>query len=188
MSMPDPDSAGECAAVVCIGVAIRDAAVEERVRAALHRACDAHIIVADIEEADIVIADRAFTAGSPVLVIGSSAIIDHAMQHGAAGGLPPTFSDAQLRIAIEACAHGLACRPIRHDHDGAEPVQHALTVREIEVLDRLMSGASNKEIARQLAISVHTAKFHVAAIIAKLGASGRTDAVARAVRAGHGMI
>jgi hypothetical protein len=45
-------------------------------------------------------------------------------------------------------------------------------------------GASNKEIARRLAISVHTAKFHVASILEKLDATGRTDAVAHAVRLG----
>ena len=52
----------------------------------------------------------------------------------------------------------------------------------------LTTGASNKQIARTLAISVHTVKFHVAAIIAKLGATGRTDAIARAVRASQAMV
>ena len=42
----------------------------------------------------------------------------------------------------------------------------------------LAEGASNKTIARRLAISVHTAKFHVASVIDKLDAIGRTDAVA----------
>jgi DNA-binding CsgD family transcriptional regulator len=45
-------------------------------------------------------------------------------------------------------------------------------------------GASNKLIARHLGISVHTAKFHVASIAEKLDATGRTDAVAQAVRLG----
>ena len=58
---------------------------------------------------------------------------------------------------------------------------------EIDV-DLLMTGASNKEMARQLEISIHTVKFHVAAIIAKLGAKGRTDAVARALKTGKGMV
>jgi len=52
------------------------------------------------------------------------------------------------------------------------------------VLKLLAEGASNKVIARQLAVSVHTAKFHVASILAKLDATGRTDAVAHAVRLG----
>nr|WP_303645129.1 helix-turn-helix transcriptional regulator [Rubellimicrobium arenae] len=59
-----------------------------------------------------------------------------------------------------------------------------LTPREREVLELLTQGASNKEIARRLGISVHTAKFHVGRVIDKLDATGRTDAVAHAARTG----
>ena len=59
-----------------------------------------------------------------------------------------------------------------------------LTPRELEVLTLLAEGMSNKAIARRLGISVHTAKFHVAALIDKLDAVGRTDAVAHAARRG----
>jgi DNA-binding CsgD family transcriptional regulator len=59
-----------------------------------------------------------------------------------------------------------------------------LTPREIEVLALLAEGASNKLIARRLGISVHTAKFHVSSLIDKLDATGRTDAIAHAVRLG----
>jgi DNA-binding CsgD family transcriptional regulator len=59
-----------------------------------------------------------------------------------------------------------------------------LTPREIEVLQLLAEGASNKAIARRLGISVHTAKFHVASLLDKLDAVGRTDAVAHAARIG----
>ncbi|MDM0068080.1 helix-turn-helix transcriptional regulator [Variovorax sp. J31P207] len=72
---------------------------------------------------------------------------------------------------------------------GAQPVpvpepDTALTRRELEVLDLLAEGASNKGIARRLGISVHTAKFHVGSLLDKLDATGRTDAVAQAVRQG----
>lgn len=60
----------------------------------------------------------------------------------------------------------------------------ALTPRETEVLALLAEGASNKLIARRLAISVHTAKFHVGSLLDKLDATGRTDALAHAVRLG----
>jgi DNA-binding CsgD family transcriptional regulator len=60
----------------------------------------------------------------------------------------------------------------------------ALTPREREVLELMAEGASNKMIARTLAISVHTAKFHVGSVIDKLDATGRTDAVAQAARLG----
>ena len=59
-----------------------------------------------------------------------------------------------------------------------------LTPRELEVLTLLAEGMSNKAIARRLGISVHTAKFHVRALIDKLDAVGRTDAVAHAARRG----
>ncbi|WP_368373120.1 response regulator transcription factor [Rubellimicrobium arenae] len=67
-----------------------------------------------------------------------------------------------------------------------EPMATAgdLTPREREVLELLTQGASNKEIARRLGISVHTAKFHVGRVIDKLDATGRTDAVAHAARTG----
>lgn len=60
----------------------------------------------------------------------------------------------------------------------------ALTPRELEVLALMAEGASNKAIARRLGISVHTAKFHVGSLLDKLDATGRTDAVAQAVRQG----
>jgi len=59
-----------------------------------------------------------------------------------------------------------------------------LTPREVEVLALLAEGASNKTIAQRLGISVHTAKFHVASLLDKLDAVGRTDAVAHAARRG----
>jgi DNA-binding CsgD family transcriptional regulator len=59
-----------------------------------------------------------------------------------------------------------------------------LTTRERDVLLILVEGASNKEIARRLGISVGTVKFHVAAIMEKLDATGRVDAVAHAARLG----
>jgi DNA-binding NarL/FixJ family response regulator len=63
-------------------------------------------------------------------------------------------------------------------------VDEPLTAREVEVLELLAEGLSNKAIATRLAISDQTVKFHVAAISGKLGAANRTDAVRRAVRRG----
>jgi DNA-binding CsgD family transcriptional regulator len=59
-----------------------------------------------------------------------------------------------------------------------------LTPRELEVLVLLAEGASNKQIARRLGISAHTAKYHVASLLEKLDAVSRTDAVAHAARIG----
>jgi len=65
-----------------------------------------------------------------------------------------------------------------------DPGDIELTPRELDVLVLMAEGASNKIIARQLGISVHTAKFHVGSILDKLDATGRTDAVAHAARRG----
>jgi DNA-binding NarL/FixJ family response regulator len=62
--------------------------------------------------------------------------------------------------------------------------ESALTQREMQVLGLLADGASNKVIARKLDISVHTAKFHVASVTAKLRARNRTDAISIALREG----
>jgi DNA-binding NarL/FixJ family response regulator len=154
----------------------------------------------DFAAADVVICDHLPETGepqigSPVLIIGARPMIDEAVRRGYAGGLLPSFGDAKLRAAIEAVMHGLVCMdgggeamPTFDDEAEVEPPLTELTVREAQVLQQLMTGASNKEIARRLDISVHTAKFHVASIIGKLGASGRTDAVARALRLARSMI
>ena len=64
------------------------------------------------------------------------------------------------------------------------PLSEALTARELEVLQFLAEGLANKVIAQRLGISESTVKFHVNAIMGKLGAQSRTDAVVRATRLG----
>jgi DNA-binding NarL/FixJ family response regulator len=59
-----------------------------------------------------------------------------------------------------------------------------LTARETEILALVAQGRSNSEIARQLFISAKTVSVHVSNILAKLGASGRTEAAAIARRRG----
>jgi len=72
----------------------------------------------------------------------------------------------------------------RQAQTGIDAQDAELTPRELDVLVLMAEGASNKVIARQLGISVHTAKFHVGSILDKLDATGRTDAVAHAARRG----
>jgi DNA-binding NarL/FixJ family response regulator len=105
-----------------------------------------------------------------------------------------------LRTAVRAAALGLTTLPAELRYalvgeaggrrlDGEDDTPGAgLTARELQVLQLLAEGASNKAIARRLGITPHTAKFHVAAIAGKLGASGRTDAVAKAMRLGLVMV
>jgi DNA-binding CsgD family transcriptional regulator len=70
------------------------------------------------------------------------------------------------------------------DADPADEPGSALSPREHEVLALLAEGASNKEIARALGLSVHTVKFHIATLNEKLGARSRVEAVAIAIRSG----
>src|SRR5882762_5195557 len=64
------------------------------------------------------------------------------------------------------------------------PLTEPLTARELQVLQLVAEGLPNKGIARRLGISENTAKFHVASLCGKLGASSRTEAVTIAVRRG----
>ena len=71
----------------------------------------------------------------------------------------------------------------------ANDAGHArLTPRELDVLAAMADGASNKAIAHRLGVSFHTAKFHVAGILAKLDADSRTEAVAKAAQLGLVML
>jgi DNA-binding CsgD family transcriptional regulator len=84
---------------------------------------------------------------------------------------------------IEADAFVLATPDIADDLDDAPSVE-SLTPREIEVLELVAEGLSNKAVALRLGISDQTVKFHLTSISGKLGAINRTDAVRRAVRRG----
>lgn len=99
----------------------------------------------------------------------------------------------EARAALNAVVHGLsvfdpAMLAAAHlvsagEWSDAAP-GGALTPREHDVLALLADGMTNKAIARRLGISDHTVKFHVGAILAKLGAESRTEAVTIAARSG----
>lgn len=67
----------------------------------------------------------------------------------------------------------------------AELPGESLTAREREVIQLMAQGLPNKNIAAQLSISLHTVKYHVASILAKLGATSRTEAVSLGLRRGY---
>lgn len=118
---------------------------------------------------------------------------------------------AEIAAAVRAAAAGLAAfdrsrldlllanrhepgptqtRGQSRDLDSAGTAGQAaqLTAREREVLQLLALWMPNKSIARRLGISPHTAKFHVASILSKLGASSRAEAVALGARGGYLML
>jgi len=106
---------------------------------------------------------------------------------GARGLLPRDTGSERLAAALLAAAQGLAVLdpalavPVLGGRDQAVPaLVEALTPRELEVLQLLAEGLPNKAIAHRLDISEHTVKFHVNAVMGKLGAQSRTEAVVRA--------
>ena len=126
-----------------------------------------------------------------VALVAGEAQLALARAAGARGILRRDLDAPRLLAALHAVAHGLVVyddaaaaallRPV-----AAEPraLVEPLTPREQEVLQLLASGLSNKEIAQRLAISEHTAKFHVAKLLQKLGAESRSEAVFLAARMG----
>lgn len=136
-------------------------------------------------------------------IVTDGELIDGVTPHvalgvGAAGKnihavLPADAATALVGAAIRIAAAGYRLLPAESGHadvslrSEAGPNGHphaVLTPREMETLALLADGASNKVIARQLKISVHTAKFHVAAVLTKLHAQNRADAVAIGLRQG----
>jgi DNA-binding NarL/FixJ family response regulator len=91
---------------------------------------------------------------------------------GAAAYLAPDASAAEIVGAVRAVAQGVAV-PEGPDRDGT-----ALTARELEVLQLLATGATNREIASELHLSTDAIKKYSSALYRKLGVRNRTEAAA----------
>jgi DNA-binding NarL/FixJ family response regulator len=103
--------------------------------------------------------------------------------------LPLQSSPAAIVAALIAAAAGLHTLTSDQIHlftmrNPMPRMVEKLTARELEVLNLMAEGFGNKQIAAHLHISGHTAKFHVAQILAKLRAGTRTEAVRIAIRRG----
>jgi two-component system nitrate/nitrite response regulator NarL len=128
--------------------------------------------------------------GPAVVVLAGAEGGRSALAAGARGLLARDVEPARLSAALQAVAQGLVVLDDRLPGGAAirrpagPPLVEPLTPRESEVLHLLGQGLSNRRIAERLAISEHTAKFHVNAILGKLGAQSRAEAVAQGVRLG----
>jgi two-component system nitrate/nitrite response regulator NarL len=142
-----------------------------------------HMVAAAIDHAEIVLSDdgRSGDGQLTVSVAGDGE---------PAGVLDADADPRQIDAALRAVAAGLIVRSPHaaetgfraiEDHDG----QNLMTPRELEVLAVIGAGLTNKAIARQLGISLHTVKFHVESIFRKLGVRTRTGAIARAALMRH---
>ena len=114
---------------------------------------------------------------------GASDGIAHALESGAAGALVKTADDDALVATIRAVAGGetVISSEIRRLLAENPPIPK-LTPRQIEVLQSMTRGLTNRDIAKQLGIRQDRVDEHVAAILTKIGAANRTEAVAIALR------
>jgi len=130
-----------------------------------------------------------------LLDLADSAPISSALRAGIRGVISWDATPQELEAAVHAVFAGLVVTTqtslaelLPDTQPLAEELAEPLSGREMEVLDRLAEGLSNKLIAHHLNISEHTVKTHVASIFAKLGASSRTEAVSQAIRRGLVML
>lgn len=104
---------------------------------------------------------------------------------GAAGYLLKSVKSGELASAIRHAHAGGRWFPAElRDHIAARGRTKPLTPREIEVLDLVRRGLSNREIGLALGISENTAKYHIKALLAKLEVADRAEAVAAAYERG----
>ncbi|MCC7367037.1 MAG: response regulator transcription factor [Chloroflexi bacterium] len=163
-----------------------------------------------LDEADVALVDSAEAepladsieiveaAGIGLVVLGSGSLVQQmlAARPRVGWGLLPRDADAeQIEMALQAVASGLTVMgresaeqmralPVAPTGGLAVETVDDLTAREREVLALVALGLTNKAIAQRLAVSDHTVKFHVAAVLAKLGAESRTEAVNLGLRRG----
>jgi two-component system nitrate/nitrite response regulator NarL len=134
---------------------------------------------------------RAANENQPVAIISGTAqraIAQQALDRGAAGFLPKTMSAKSLINAVRFMAAGEVFAPVKFMTQVIEEEENALakklTTRELQVLDGLCRGQSNKEIARETDLQEVTIKLHVKTLSRKLEAKNRTMAAMIAKDAG----
>ncbi|HEX9091819.1 MAG TPA: response regulator transcription factor, partial [Anaerolineales bacterium] len=110
------------------------------------------------------------------------------------GSLSPEASKEELIAAIEAVNEGLVVTSpsgieflsrgqiVKFDEN--MDIVNSLTGREIEVLELMAQGLTNKQIALKLGISAHTVKFHVSSIYGKMDTTNRTETVKLGLKKG----
>lgn len=133
-------------------------------------------------------------SGVPVIVFtafDTDERIVEALRAGARGYLLKGAPRAELFAAVRVVHGGgsllqpvIATRLIARTQQMEQPAGEELTARELEVLQLLAQGLSNRAIGEQLVVTERTVKFHVSSILGKLGAGNRTEAVAIANQRG----
>ena len=139
------------------------------------------------DETDLPSATAALAGGVQAVLLGGATGAElAAAAHGAVAGLLTISGD--LAALLRQSLLGHSGEGADESERGPAPIADAspehITLREQEVLEMMMEGLSNKEIAAHLSISAHTVKFHISSILGKLGASTRTQAAAIGLRRG----
>ena len=150
------------------------------------------LVLADAETRRMLRALPAWPRGPAIVALSedpAAAWTSASRARGLRASLPLHAKAEELAGAVRAVRAGLFVlhrQALAPSPAGAAaaPAGAPLTSREREILELMADGANNRIIAARLAISRHTVKFHVASILAKLGATSRTEAVAMALRGG----
>ena len=177
-----------------VGEAAGGAAALEAARAAQPDVILMDLLMPDGDGVEAIRAIVAAARRARVLVLTSFVDDERvfaAMQAGAAGYLLKDVEPDQLAAAIRDVHSGrpalhpeVAARLMRRVADPAGAGAEALTPREGEVLQLVVEGFANKQIARRLRITEKTVKTHVSSILRKLGVADRTAAAVLAIRQG----
>jgi NarL family two-component system response regulator LiaR len=115
-------------------------------------------------------------------------LVQRAIKAGAIGYLLKNVSADELADAIRAAKAGKptlapeAAQALMHAATKPQELGYDLTPRELDVLELMVQGLSNPDIAERLVVSRSTVKFHVSSILSKLGAETRTEAVSLALQ------
>jgi DNA-binding NarL/FixJ family response regulator len=158
----------------------------------------ADVVLLDAGDGDGLEAIAQLSLGEPALPVvvlgGRPSAMAQALAMGAGAFLPSDVDRAMLAAALSACAQRLTVIPreevaslLRVEEPlpaRASLTREALTPREQEVLQAMARGLTNRQIGLRLGISEHTVKFHAGAVLGKLDARSRAEAVARAVHLG----
>jgi len=141
---------------------------------------------------------RAVIEQKPAVLLldcSDSPMVVAALRAGVRGTISRDATPEEIEAAIQAVNAGLVVLAAGSLPDllpgprlATEALAEPLTERELEVLNLIAEGQSNKLIAHTLGISEHTVKTHVASIFVKLGAGSRTEAVSQAIRRGLVML
>lgn len=150
-------------------------------------------MVVDIDESQLLQPSWFMDSVNILALVSNSKQAKHAFSNGASGILSKEGNPNRILSALQAIENGMTVIETKFidlllsDNllsDNPPEIKHLISEREKEVLALLSTGLGNKQIAERLYISVHTVKFHLNALMRKLGTQNRTETAVMATRMG----